>query len=108
MTQAVLEGVAFSFRDAVEGLAASGLSFQEADVIGGGSQSALWTSIIASILDVKLHRLAHGEQGVRLVLRVWRVSLLRMNPFRMFARHQSALHRLSRIVRSMVHIVRHI
>ncbi|MBS1089660.1 xylulokinase [Gluconobacter wancherniae] len=63
MTQAVLEGVAFSFRDAVEGLAASGLSFQEADVIGGGSQSALWTSIIASILDVKLHRLAHGEQG---------------------------------------------
>ncbi|AQS88571.1 glycerol kinase [Neoasaia chiangmaiensis NBRC 101099] len=63
MTQAVLEGVAFSFRDALEGLAASGSIFHEADVIGGGSQSPLWTSILATVLDVTLHRLAHGEQG---------------------------------------------
>lgn len=63
MTQAVLEGVAFSFRDALDGLAASGSLFHEADVIGGGSQSPLWTAIIASVMDVTLHRLAHGEQG---------------------------------------------
>ncbi|GBQ11342.1 xylulokinase [Swaminathania salitolerans] len=63
MTQAVLEGVAFSFRDALEGLAASGTRVTEADVIGGGSRAPLWTAILASVLNVTLHRLAHGEQG---------------------------------------------
>ncbi|EHH68419.1 xylulokinase [Gluconobacter morbifer] len=63
LTQAVLEGVAFSFRDAQEGLSASGSHFREADVIGGGSRSPLWTSIIASVLGIRLHRLAHGEHG---------------------------------------------
>ncbi|WP_025824831.1 xylulokinase [Asaia astilbis] len=63
MTQAVLEGVAFSFRDAVEGLAESGTIITQADVIGGGSRSPLWTSIIASVLGITLHRLANGEQG---------------------------------------------
>lgn len=63
MTQAVLEGVAFSFRDALEGLAESGTVITEADVIGGGSRSPLWTAILASVLGVRLHRLANGEQG---------------------------------------------
>jgi xylulokinase len=35
----------------------------EADVIGGGSRSRLWTRVIASALDIPLHRLADGEQG---------------------------------------------
>ncbi|MDT8871211.1 FGGY-family carbohydrate kinase [Komagataeibacter rhaeticus] len=34
MTQAVLEGVAFSFRDVVDVLAAAGSVVREADVIG--------------------------------------------------------------------------
>lgn len=63
MTQAVLEGVAFSFRDALEGLAESGTVITQADVIGGGSRSPLWTSILASVLGITLHRLANGEQG---------------------------------------------
>ncbi len=63
MTQAVLEGVAFSFRDALEGLAESGTVITEADVIGGGSRSPLWTSILANVLGITLHRLANGEQG---------------------------------------------
>ena len=40
MTQAVLEGVAFSLRDCLDALAASGTSVETADVIGGGSRSA--------------------------------------------------------------------
>ncbi|NVN13768.1 FGGY-family carbohydrate kinase, partial [Nguyenibacter vanlangensis] len=63
MTQAVLEGVAFSFRDALDGLASAGSVLRQADVIGGGSRSAAWVSILASVMDIPLHRLAHGEQG---------------------------------------------
>ena len=63
LTQAVLEGVAFSFRDCFDALAASGTIIREADVIGGGSRSPLWSLIIASALGIPLHRLAEGEQG---------------------------------------------
>ncbi|MBF0870764.1 xylulokinase [Gluconobacter japonicus] len=63
LTQAVLEGVAFSFRDALEGLTASGSVITEADVIGGGSRSPFWIAILASVLGLRLHSLAHGEHG---------------------------------------------
>jgi xylulokinase len=63
MTQAVLEGVAFSFRDCLDALAASGTHIAEADVIGGGSRSPVWIGILASVLGITLHRLADGEHG---------------------------------------------
>jgi xylulokinase len=63
MTQAVLEGVAFSFRDCLDALAASGTRITEADVIGGGSRSRAWVGIIASVLGIPLHMLAEGEYG---------------------------------------------
>ncbi len=63
LTQAVLEGVAFSMRDCLDALSASGTTVASADVIGGGSRSRLWVSIIASVLGVPLHRLADGEHG---------------------------------------------
>ncbi|GBQ09533.1 xylulokinase [Komagataeibacter rhaeticus] len=63
MTQAVLEGVAFSFRDVVDVLAAAGSVVREADVIGGGSNSRVWVSILANVTGLSLHRLAHGAQG---------------------------------------------
>lgn len=63
LTQAVLEGVAHSFRDVLDGLSEAGSTLQSADVIGGGSRSRLWVSILASTLNLPLHRLTHGEQG---------------------------------------------
>jgi len=63
LTQAVLEGVAFSMRDCLDALAASGTQVGSADVIGGGSRSRLWVAIIASVLGLPLHRLADGEHG---------------------------------------------
>jgi xylulokinase len=63
MTQAVLEGVAFSFRDCLDALAASGTHIAEADVIGGGSRSPVLIGILASVLGITLHRLADGEHG---------------------------------------------
>ncbi|QHI95552.1 xylulokinase [Aristophania vespae] len=63
MTQAVLEGVAYSFRDAFEGFLKTGQAPLTADVIGGGSKSTLWVSIIASVLNMPLNKIKHGEQG---------------------------------------------
>ncbi len=51
MAQAVLEGVAFSLRDAANALAAAGGLPDRLGFIGGGSRSPLWGRIIASALD---------------------------------------------------------
>ncbi len=63
LTQAVLEGVAFSLRDCLDALSASGTRIEAADVIGGGSRSRAWITIIAAALGIPLHRLADGEHG---------------------------------------------
>jgi len=63
MTRAVLDGVAYSFRDCLDALARSGTAVTQADVIGGGSRSRLWTQILAAVLGIPLHRLADGEHG---------------------------------------------
>jgi xylulokinase len=63
LTQAVLEGVAFSLRDCLDALVASGTRIETADVIGGGSRSHAWVTIISSVLGFSLHRLAAGETG---------------------------------------------
>ncbi len=63
MTQAILEGVAFSMRDCLDALAASGTRITVADVIGGGSRSATWIAIIAAALDIPLRPIADGEHG---------------------------------------------
>ena len=49
-SRAVLEGVAFSLRDAVEYLAEIGLTYTEYRLIGGGAKSPLWRRIICDVL----------------------------------------------------------
>ncbi len=63
IVQAVLEGVAFALADCRDALTETGLEIAEADAIGGGSRSDLWLAILASVLDVPIHRLADGETG---------------------------------------------
>jgi xylulokinase len=63
LTQAVLEGVAFSLRDCLDALLASGTRIETADLIGGGSRSRVWVAIIASVLGIPLSRPAAGETG---------------------------------------------
>ncbi|MEA2740633.1 MAG: xylulokinase [Acetobacteraceae bacterium] len=63
LTQAVLEGVAFSLRDCLDALSASGTRIEAADVIGGGSRSRAWIAIVAAALGIPLSRLADGEHG---------------------------------------------
>ena len=63
LTRAVLEGVAFSLRDCLDALRASGTRIDDAGVIGGGSRSSLWLHIIASALDLPLRVLTAGEHA---------------------------------------------
>jgi len=63
LTQAVLEGVAFSMRDCLDSLIASGTRIAEADVIGGGGRSRAWVVLLAAVLGMPLHRVAESEHG---------------------------------------------
>lgn len=54
MTLAVMEGVAFAFRDNLEVLRKSGIDVQSATVCGGGASSRLWLKILCNVLDIPL------------------------------------------------------
>ncbi|MBR0777115.1 xylulokinase [Bradyrhizobium diazoefficiens] len=63
IVQAVLEGVAFALVDCRDALADAGIVVTEADVIGGGSRSPFWLAVLASALNIPIHRFAGGETG---------------------------------------------
>lgn len=63
MTLAVLEGVAYAMRDAQVALAGAGTVLTEADLIGGGARSPLWSQLMADVLNVPLHQVAESEIG---------------------------------------------
>src|SRR3984957_6976385 len=50
VAQAVLEGVAFAFRDGMDALLASGAKIDSISVIGGGARSPYWGKILSSVL----------------------------------------------------------
>ena len=58
LVRAVLEGVAFSLRDCLDLVAATGGAPAFARVSGGGSRSEVWLEILAAILDLPLERAA--------------------------------------------------
>ena len=62
MTQAVLEGVAFGLKDALEGAKSAGVKVEVSRLCGGGAKSALWSKIIANVLGIRLEMLK-TEQG---------------------------------------------
>jgi xylulokinase len=61
LTRAVLEGVAFALRDALDLLAELGAAPQVGRVSGGGARNDLWLKILASVLELPLERLAVEE-----------------------------------------------
>ncbi len=63
LTQAVLEGVAFAFRDCQRVLADAGTDFPRAFAVGGGAQSRTWLRVVASVLDRPLDLTAESEVG---------------------------------------------
>jgi len=81
MTQAVLEGVAFAFRDGKAALEAGARPIDEAMAIGGGSRSDLWLSILADVLDMPLRRYRQAETGAAFgAVRLARLACLGEDP----------------------------
>ena len=63
LTQAVLEGVAFAFKDSQEALKAAGTKLDRVTAIGGGSRSRYWLKSIATALGVAVDIPADGDFG---------------------------------------------
>jgi xylulokinase len=63
LTQAVLEGVSFAFRDNPEALKSAGTTIARVTAIGGGSRSRYWLKSIATALDVPVDIPTDGDFG---------------------------------------------
>ena len=63
LTQAVLEGVAFAFRDSLEALKKAGTDLERVTAIGGGSRSRYWVKAIATALGIPVDIPADGDFG---------------------------------------------
>lgn len=66
ITKAVLQGVAFAFRDSQAALESAGTKLDSAYAIGGGSQSEFWVQLIANALQLPLHLSVDGDFGASL------------------------------------------
>ncbi|MBT0955868.1 xylulokinase [Alphaproteobacteria bacterium KMM 3653] len=65
-TRAVLEGVAFAFRDSLDAMAASGTKIDRLIAVGGGSRSTAWLEIIATALNCPIEVPVAGDFGAGL------------------------------------------
>ncbi|ATF18547.1 xylulokinase [Phaeobacter gallaeciensis] len=63
---AVMEGVSYGLRDCLEALRETGAEINNCLVIGGGSKSAYWVKLLATILDLPLQVPKDGEFGAAL------------------------------------------
>lgn len=63
MTYAVLEGVAFSFKDGLQVMQDAGVTLDSVSVIGGGARSSAWRQLIADVLGITLTYRKGGEVG---------------------------------------------
>lgn len=63
MTRAVVEGVAFAFRDSLAALAQAGTSLSRVTAIGGGSRSSYWIEALATVLGMPVDIPEGGDFG---------------------------------------------
>jgi xylulokinase len=82
LTQAVLEGVAFAFRDSLEALSAAGTELSRVTAIGGGSRSRYWLKALATALGLPVDIPADGDFGAAFgAARLGLVAAERADPF---------------------------
>lgn len=63
MTRAILEAVAFAFRDSLEALAVAGTKLDRVMAVGGGSASPYWLQVLADVLDMPVDLPKDGDFG---------------------------------------------
>jgi xylulokinase len=61
MSRAVMEGVVFSLRDALEILRSLGVPIEQVRTTGGGARSLLWRELQADIYNTPIHRTTADE-----------------------------------------------
>jgi len=61
MTQAVMEGVAFSLRDILTRVKELGHTVSKARIIGGGAKSPVWCQIVADVLNMNVEKINASE-----------------------------------------------
>ena len=61
MTRAVMEGVVFSLRDAMEIMRGLGVPVEDVRATGGGARSALWRGLQADVYDTPIRRTVADE-----------------------------------------------
>jgi len=66
LTRAVLEGVAFAFRDNLAALRATGTEISRLLAVGGGARSEYWLQVIATTLNLSIDIPKSGEYGAAL------------------------------------------
>lgn len=66
LTRAVLQGVAFAFRDSQQALRAAGTELSRAAAIGGGAKSNYWLQILSNVLELPLDVASDGDYGASL------------------------------------------
>lgn len=66
MTRAVLQGVAFAFKDCQLALSAAGTQLNRATAIGGGAKSRHWLQVLSNTLNIPLDITADGDFGASL------------------------------------------
>jgi xylulokinase len=83
LTQAVLEGVAFAFRDSLEALKAAGTTLKRVTAIGGGSRSVYWLKSIATTLGIPVDIPADGDFGAAFgAARLGLIAAEKADPFK--------------------------
>lgn len=63
MVRSILEGVAFSFRDCLEGIKEHGVTIKEIRATGGGAKSDLWLRIQANVSGQAIRRMDRDSGG---------------------------------------------
>ena len=63
MTHAVLDGVAFAFRESLDALRDGGATVNCLTAVGGGTRSEIWLKIIATVLGIPIDLPAAGDVG---------------------------------------------
>jgi xylulokinase len=63
LTHAVLDGVAFAFRDSLEALRDAGTRLDRVMAVGGATRSKLWMKIIATVLGLPIDLPEAGDFG---------------------------------------------
>lgn len=63
LTKAVMEGVAFAFKDSLDAMASAGTEINTVTAVGGGAKSSYWLQLLADILQIKIDLPGEADFG---------------------------------------------